>query len=96
MSKRSSVQDLERRLKEELAKAAKERGLDSARVRDALRVDQRGSNVEIKLGDVVAVSLPGPSQDAVDAWFTQYGAALLVALLALVGVALGYVIAKTR
>lgn len=87
-------EDLEKELQKQLQAEAVRRGIDPAQLKGAeVHIEQKPDNtVKVKWGDV-EVSVPGPSQAAVDSWFSQYGGVLVGALIVLAGVAAGAAVA---
>jgi hypothetical protein len=85
----SDDHQLEDRFFHEIRQEAAKRGIDPDLVQKKdVHVDRSGKNIQIKWRDV-EVNVPGPSQSAIDAWFTENGKVIAGAVVALAGVAVG-------
>jgi len=88
MTRNDDFEEIEAHLHQELTKTAKERGLDLAEAQDApVHVEQQGKILHVMWGDV-EVSVPTPSQGAIDSVFKQCGTVIVGALISLASIAL--------
>jgi hypothetical protein len=89
----AKIGEFEKEFQQRLEQEARKKGIDPAQLKDTtVHLDQQGKTIFVKWGDV-EVTLPAPSEQAVDSWFDKYGGVIVGAFVALVGVALGAVVA---
>jgi hypothetical protein len=77
----------EERIKRELMEAAEQGGVDPEKVKDT-KIHVIDRRVQFKMG-AAELSLPAPSQAAVDSLLKRYGGQIVTTLLTLAAVAVG-------
>jgi hypothetical protein len=81
--------DLEKKLRKQIEAELKERGISKKELNsEDIQLKKIGNKIDIKYKDI-EVSIPGPSQEAIDSWWKDAGKYIAGGLLALAGVVVG-------
>lgn len=92
----AKVSGLEKEFQQRLEQEARKKGLDPAQPKGTtVHLEQRGKTTCVQWGGV-EVTLPAPSEQAVDSWFDKYGGVIAGACVAPVGVAPGAVVVAAQ
>jgi hypothetical protein len=92
----STEQQLEDKFFQEIRGEAVKRGIDPSLIeKKDIHVERSSNNIHVKWKDV-EVNVPGPSQGALDVWFSKNGEIIAGAVVALAGVALGGAVALLK
>lgn len=78
--------DLEKKLRKQIEAELKEKGISKKELNsEDIQLKKIGNKIDIKYKDI-EVSIPAPSQEAIDSWWKDAGKYITGGLLALAGV----------